>query len=137
MRKKKADKELSIGITLTVVVVWNIVSSIVMYSVLPDILIGFDSVSSRVVRYEHDGKTLFYYNDELPLELTDLGEYDVSVYSDRIYTYENLFAGRYYISQTPRTDVDGHRSMPYLEYTVIIPKMDSLYEPFKEDLFDD
>jgi hypothetical protein len=27
--------------------------------------------------------------------------------------------------------------MPYLKYTIIIPEMEFLYEPFKEDLLDD
>ncbi|MBQ7094280.1 MAG: hypothetical protein IJN84_07185, partial [Clostridia bacterium] len=83
--------------------------------------------------YEHNGRLIEYYLDEIPLRVEDMESVDYENYSTRNEIESTIFAAKSEIRQRGRI---GDR-VPDLEYTIIDVKMPFLYEAVFNDIWDD
>lgn len=94
------------------------------------------------------GELLRAWHDELPLTVEDLVGMPMEGYSYRMEESNTLFLRRYYVIQQPREDTErfwdppeplyitDNLGKPNLSYTVLEPKLDFLYEVFKQAQWD-
>ncbi|MBQ2911934.1 MAG: hypothetical protein IJE55_06585, partial [Clostridia bacterium] len=110
-----------------------IVSFIIMGGII-HLVLSNDYVDEKAAgTYEHNGRLIEYYLDEIPLRVEDMESVDYENYSTRNEIESTIFAAKSEIRQRGRI---GDR-VPDLEYTIIDVKMPFLYEAVFNDIWDD
>lgn len=130
LKRKKVSAKVNIAVTVLVAV---IASYILLGGILAMIIRGMESgffVEKRAAgTYEYDGRVWEYYEDELPLMVSDLTGEDAEGYSCQLSVEKTLFVTITEAVQRPRFDAADYKNLSRLEYKIVqagIPGMSSI-----------
>lgn len=133
LKKKKVDAGLSRTIVLTACVLIPVICIPILAVVTFNVILN--GTFSRAEVVDDHGMKVRIYHDEMPLTVEDLIEIpDDAVYSRQLERKSSLYISR--LEGKQRDPVFEERSLPDLEYTVTITKIDWLYDMVLEEMLE-
>lgn len=120
LKRKKVSAKKNIIVTMSVSI---FASFLLMFGLTISIIKGMESgywTSKQAAgTYEYDGRVWEYYEEELPLTVSDLTGKDVEGYSCELSTEKTIFAAVTEAAQIPRFDAADYKQLSRLEYKIV------------------
>ncbi len=133
MKRKKVSAKVSRILTVGVSFLLGMALMVgVVFLMIQTINWGIFEEEPRYEYYEYRGHNFRVYNDEMPLEISDLTGLTYDNYSTRWDVKESIFLGKYDGLQSPRIDALG--GGPSLRYEVYDVKWSALYDTCLHEL---